>query len=182
MCESPLGVTLLFDSVLSPMAALRELPHGGRFHMPRLTDLSCEGAMDRTNDPMILHHEPRGFPIRDMVTGRINIGRFHQSTQLEVLTNVMQTFLNGRENWTRGKRRYEEMEKNFAKDLFNVLCCVKRNIDGSVGGKPPIDRDVYELLIECYDFEPFQKHWSRRRKIRAVGYSNTSDFSFKTVN
>ena len=58
------------------MAALRELPHGGRFHMPRYSDLSFEEAMDRTNDPLIKHHERRGFPMRDMVTGRVNIGRF----------------------------------------------------------------------------------------------------------
>ena len=61
-------------------------------------------------------------------------------------------------------------------------CCVKRNIDWSVGGKPLIDRDVYELLMKCYDFEPFQKHWSRRKKMRAVGYMNTINFYFETVS
>ena len=74
------------------------------------------------------------------------------------------------------------MEKNFAKDVFNVLCCVKRNIDWSAGGKPPIDRHSYELLMECYDFEPLQKHWSRRKTITIVGYRSTIDFYFKTVN
>ena len=104
---------------------------------------------------------------------------FYQSSQLEVLTNVIHTFTFGRKNWTRGKDRSVEMEKNFAKDLFNVLCCVKCNIDWSVGGKPPIDRVVYELLMKCYDFEPFQKHWSRRKTMRAVGCMKTSSFITK---
>ena len=149
--------------------------------MPRYPYLSFEEAMDKTNDPLIQHHERRGFPMRDMLTGRVNVGRFYQSSQLEVLTNVIHTFTSGRENWTRGKERYEEMEKNIAKNLFNVLCCVKRNIDWSVLGKPPIDRDVYELLMKCYEFEPFQKHWSWR-KIRAHGYKNTISFYYQTVN
>ena len=118
----------------------------------------------------------------DMLTGRVNVVRFYQSSQLEVLTNVIQTFVNGRENWTRGKQRYTEMEKNFAKNLFNILCCVKRNIDWSVGGKPLVDRQTNELLMECYDFKPFQRHWSRRKKIRAVDYRNTIKFYYETLN
>ena len=158
--------------------ALRDLPYG-RFRMPRYPDLLFEEAMDRTNDPIVQRHEHRGFPMRDMLTGRVSVVRFYQSSQLEVLTNVMQTFVNGKENWTRGKGKYIEMEKNFAKNLFNVLCCVKRNINWSVGGKLPIDRHTYELLMECYDFELFRRH---RKKMRAIGYRNTIDFYFKTVN
>ena len=101
--------------------ALRDLPYG-RFRMPRYPDLSFEEAMDRTNDPLVQRHERRGFPMRDMLTGRANVVRFYQSSQLEVPTNVIQTFINRRENWTRGKARYWEMEKNFAKDLFNKIC------------------------------------------------------------
>ena len=74
------------------MAAFRELPHSGRFHMSRLPDLSFEEAIDRSNDPLTQHHEQRGFPIRAMITGRVNIGRFHQSSQLEVLINLTHTF------------------------------------------------------------------------------------------
>ena len=95
--------------------ALRDLPYG-RFHMPRYPDLSFEEAMDRTNDPIVQRHERRGFPMRDVLTGRASVVCFYQSSQLEVLTNVMQTFINGRENWTRGKVKYAEMEKNFAKN------------------------------------------------------------------
>ena len=134
------------------MSEFREIPHGGRFHRPRVGDFTFEEAMERTNDPIVQRHERRGFPIRDMLIGRVNVVRFFQSSQLEVLTNVMQTFINGRENWTRGKAKYAEMERNFAKNLFNILCCVKRNIDWSVGGKPPIDRQTYETLMECYNF------------------------------
>ena len=161
--------------------ALCDLPYG-RFRMPPYPDLSFEEAMDRTNDPIVRRHERRGFPMRDMLTGRANVVRFYQSSQLEVLTNVMQTFINGRENWTRGKAKYAEMEKNFAKNLLNILCCVKRNIDWSVGGKPPIDRQTYEVLMECYNFEPFQRHWSGRKKKRVLGYRNTIQFYYENVN
>ena len=118
--------------------------------MPRYPDLSYEEAMDRTKDPLVQYHERHGFPMRDMLTGRVNVGRFYQSSQLEVLTNVIHTFTFGIENWTRGRQQCIEMERNFANNLFNVLYCVKWNIDWRVGGKPPIDRDVYELLMKCY--------------------------------
>ena len=36
--------------------------------------------------------------------------------------------------------------------------------------------------MECYNFEPFQKYWSRRKKIRAVGYANTIRFYYDSVN
>ena len=164
------------------MSVFRDIPHGGRFHRPRVVDFTFEEAMERTNDPIVQRHERRGFPIRDMLIGRVNVVRFFQSSQLEVLINVMQTFINGRENWTRGKAKYAEMEKNFAKNLFNILCCVKRNIDWSVGGKPPIDRQTYETLMECYNFKSFQRHWSHRKKIRAFGYRNTIQFYYENVN
>ena len=53
---------------------------------------------------------------------------------------------------------------------------------GARGGKPPIDRCAYEALMECYDFEPFHKHWSRRKKLRALGYMNTIKLYYDTVN
>ena len=102
--------------------------------------------MDRTSDPLVLLHEREGSPIRDIAVGRVYVTQFRQSSQLE---------------------------KNFAKSLFTVLCYVKRNIDWSVGGKPPVDRDAYDALMQCCDFEPFQKYWSRGKKMRAVGYKNT---------
>ena len=75
-----------------------------------------------------------------------------------------------------------DSERNFAKTLFTVLCYVKRNIDWSVGGEPPIDRDAYEALMKCYDFESFRKYWSRGKRMRAVGYKNTIKFYYDTVN
>ena len=95
---------------------------------------------------------------------------------------MIRNFIDSRENWTREAEDYLDSEKNFAKNLFTVLCNVKRNIDWNVGGKPPIDRDAYEALMECCDFEPLQKHWSRRRRMRAVGYKNTIKFYYDTVN
>ena len=74
------------------------------------------------------------------------------------------------------------MEEDFAGNLFNILVSPKRNIDWSVGGRAPIDRDSYEVLNKCYDFELFKKHWSRRKKRRAEGYVNAIKLYYDTVN
>ena len=167
---------------MSVMSVLREIPHGGRFHRPRYRDMTFEEAMDATNDPLILENERQGSPIRDIVIGRVHVVQFMRSSQLDLNINMIWNFIENRENWTRDAEDYLDSEKNFAKSLFTVLCYVKRNIDWSVGGKPPIDRDAYETLMQCYDFEAFQKHWSRGKKRRALGYKNTIRFYYDTVN
>ena len=164
------------------MSVLREIPFGGRFHRPRYPDMSFEEAMDVTNDPVVLVSEREGSPIRDIAIGRVYVTQFYRSSQLDLVIGLIRNFVDGRENWTREPEDYMVSEKNFAKSLFTVLCYVKRNIDWSVGGKPPIDREAYERLMECYDFEIFQKHWSRRKRMRAVGYRNTIKFYYDTVN
>ena len=166
----------------SVMSVLREIPFSGRFHRPRRPDFTFEEAMDRSNDSLILWHEQRGSPIRDIVTGRVHVVQYTQSSQLDLNIARIRNFVNHRENWTRESEDYTESEGNFAKSLFTVLCYVKRNIDWREGGKPPIDRDAYEALIECYDFEPFRKYWSRRKKMRALGYMNTIKLYYDTVN
>ena len=164
------------------MSVLREIPFGGRFHRPRVRDFTFEESIDRTRDPLILWHEQRGSPIRDIVTGRVHVVQYSQSSQLDLNIAMIHNFIGYRENWTREAEDYEESERNFAKSLFTVLCYVKSNIDWHEGGKPPVDRYAYEALIECYDFEPFRKHWSRRKKMRAVGYVNTIKLYYDTVN
>ena len=164
------------------MAVFREIPHGGRFHRARYPDLTFEEAMDRTSDPLILLNKREGSPIRDIAIGRVHVVQFSRSSQLDLNMSMIRNFIENRENWTREAEDYLDSEKNFAKSLFTILCYVKRNIDWSVGGKPPIDRDVYEALMQCYDFEPFRRHWSRRKRIRAVGYRNTIKFYYDTLN
>ena len=164
------------------MSVLRDIPHGGRFHRPRHRDMTFEEAMDASRDPLILENERRGSPIRDIVIGRVHVVQFERSSQLMLVIRMIKNFIESRENWTRDTEDYKDSEKNFAKNLFTVLCYVKRNIDWSVGGKPPIDRESYETLMECYDFESFRKYWSRGKKMRAVGYSNTIKFYYDTVN
>ena len=164
------------------MAVFREIPHGGRFHRHRYPDMTFEEAMDLTNDPLILMSEREGSPIRDIAIGRVHVVQFNRSSQLDLIISMIRNFIEGRENWTREKDDYLDSEKNFAKSLFTILCYVKRNIDWSVGGKPPIDRDAYNALMQCYDFEPFHKHWSRGKKRRAFGYRNTIKFYYDTVN
>ena len=97
--------------------------------------------MDLTNDPLILMSEREGSPIRDIAIGRVHVVQFNRSSQLDLIISMIRNFIEGRENWTREKDDYLDSEKNFAKSLFTILCYVKRNIDWSVGGKPPIDRD-----------------------------------------
>ncbi len=164
------------------MSVLREIPFGGRFHRPRGRDFPFEEAIDRTSDPLILFHERNGSPIRDIVIGRVHLVQFTQSSQLDLNISMIRNFIDHRENWTREAEDYLESERNFAKNLFTVLCYVKRNIDWREGGKPPVDRNGYEALRECCEFEPFQKHWSRRKRMRAVGYKNTIKFYYDTVN
>ena len=130
------------------MAALREIPFGGRFHRPRYRDMSFEEAMDRTNDPLILQYEREGSPIRDIVIGRVHVVQFSRSSQLDLNISMIRNFIENRENWTREAEDYLDSEKNVAKNLFTVLCYVKRNIDWSVGGKPPIDRDDVDGVLQ----------------------------------
>ena len=146
MRESFWGVTLLFISVLSAsvMSVLREIPFGGRFHRPRGPDMTFEEAIDRTSDPLILFHERNGSPIRDIVVGRVHVVQYNQSSQLDLNISMIRNFVEHRENWTREVEDYIESEKNFAKNLFTILCYVKRNIDWHEGAKPPIDRNGYE--------------------------------------
>ena len=164
------------------MSVLREIPFGGRFHRHRYPDFTFEEAIDRTSDPLILVHERESSPIRDIVIGLVHVVQYSQSSQLDLNISLIKNFIENRENWTREAEDYVESERNFAKNLFTILCYVKRNIDWSVGGKPPIDRDAYETLMQCYEFEPFQKHWSRGKKMRALGYKNTIGFYYDTVN
>ena len=164
------------------MSTFREIPFGGRFHRHRYPDLTFEEAMDRTSDPLIILHEREGAPIRDIVIGRVHVVQYSRSTQLGLNISLISNFIENRENWTREEEDYLDSEKNFAKNLFTILCYVKRNIDWSVGGKPPIDRDAYETLMKCYDFEPFRKHWSRGKRMRVLGYRNTVKFYYENVN
>ena len=164
------------------MAVLREIPHGGRFLRPRYPDMTFEEAMDVTNDPLVLVSEREGSPIRDIAIGRVHVVQFSRSSQLDLIISMISNFIENCENWTREAEDYLDSEKNFAKSLFTILCYVKRNIDWRVGAKPPIDRDAYETLMRCCDFEPFRKHWSRGKRMRVVGYRNTIKFYYETVN
>ena len=164
------------------MMALCKIPFGRIRPSPRYLDLTYENSIDRTREPWILNHKRHGVPIRDILVGQTRLTRFHQSSQLQMIIAVMHVFIDMKENCTRRKERYEKMEENFSRNLFNMLVSVKRNMDWSVGGKPPIGRDTYESLKECYEFEAFGKYWSRRKKKRARGYINTIQFYYDMVN
>lgn len=162
--------------------ALPEIPFGRIRPTPRYDDVTFEEAFDRTREGWIVQIERQGVPIRDVLSGGLRITRFRQSSRLQMVINIMSVFAESKENWTRRVERYERMERNFAKSLFIVLVYVKRNIDWSVGGTPPIDRNSYETLKNCYDYEPFKNCWSRRKNRGARGYMDTIKFYYDTVN
>ena len=164
------------------MMALREIPFGRIRHSPRYLDLTLEEAFDRAREAWIVQYERHGVPIRDILAGRLRLTRFRQSGQLQLVITIMSVFIEAKENSTHRGDHYEKMEKSFARNLFNVLVSVKRDIDWSVGRNPPIDRDSCETLKKCYDFEPFRNYWSRRKKRRARGYMDTIKFYYDTVN
>ena len=122
-----LGASLCSFTVyeaLSVMSVLREIPFGGRFHRPRVRDFTFEESIDRTRDPLILWHEQRGSPIRDIVTGRVHVVQYSQSSQLDLNIAMIRNFIGYRENWTREKEDYEESEEELCKKL--VHCAVLR--------------------------------------------------------
>ena len=120
------------------MSVLREIPFGGRFHRPRVRDLTFEESIDRTRDPLILWHEQRGSPIRDIVVGRVHVVQYSQSSQLDLNIAMIRTFIGHRENWTREMEDYEESERNFAKAYS--LCYATSNVTliGARGANRPL--------------------------------------------
>ena len=133
--------------------ALREIPFGRIRPTPRYLDLMFEEAFDRTREDWIVEYERHGVPIRDILMGRMRLARFRRCGQIQLAINIMGAFSWAKENWTSRPQHFERMEENFARNLFNILVYVNRNIDWSVGGRPPIDRDSYETLKDCCDYE-----------------------------
>ena len=77
--------------------ALGEL-RDGRFLTPRQREFTYEEAVGRSNDRWIKKYERDGMSIRDVLRGRVSVGRF-VSSQLEVIIDLIYTFLDAeREN------------------------------------------------------------------------------------
>lgn len=74
------------------------------------------------------------------------------------------------------------MEKNMARNLFNVICAVKLNIDWRVVGKPPIDRASFYKLMLCWEFVPVYEHLSASRQRKAKRHIHVILFYYETVN
>ena len=182
MVESLRGVTLLLTSVLSALSVmtLREIPFG---LSPLVRVYTREEAMDRRNDRWILEYERDGVWIRNILAGRVRVTGLSMSSHLHMVIELIYTFFDQeRENWTRFKHRYMRMEKNMARNLYNVICAVKLNIDWREGGKPPIDRRSFYKLMLCWEFEPFYKHLSESKQRRARRHLGVIQFYYETVN
>jgi hypothetical protein len=124
-------------------------------------DVTMEEAINNTELPWVRELERNNVPIRRLLTGRAWVSRFEDSSQLEIVIHQIFLFMDQeRENWTRSKRRYLRREQVFARNLFNVIVTVRRNLIRNLGVKPPIDRDIFLRLMVCYDFEPFYVYWS----------------------
>ena len=135
--------------------ALQELRYG-RFRMPRQRDLSYEEVADTVNEGWVIRYERDGIPIRDILAYRVFMDRFAQSSQLEIIINQIYIFDNERENWTRWKHRYCRMDKNFTRNLYNSLICIKNNIVWERGA-PPVDRLTFYRLKVCWEVEENSK-------------------------
>jgi len=160
--------------------ALREL-RNNVVHVPREED---PGPMDERilnwEDPEFVQvEEENNIPLRGILAGHVTVRYFSASTQLQIVIGQMHHFCEvHRENWTRSKKRCLKVENRFAKSLWNVLYAVKINVMNRHKTKPLTDRNAFNKLVVCYDFEPFHKYWSRRRKTTAEQYMNIIKFYY----
>ena len=163
--------------------ALREIPFGRFGIRPLVRVYTREEALDRRNDRWILEYERDGVRIRDILAGRVRVMGLSTSSHLHMVIELIYTlFDQERENWTRFKHRYARMEKNMARNLFNVICAVKLNIDWREGGKPPIDRKSFWKLMLYWEFVPFQEHLSANRQRRVRRHLGAIQFYYDTLN
>ena len=135
---------------------------------PKVNDVTIGEAFESLNRPWVHEFERNNIPIRDVLSGRVWISKFSESSQLEIIIHQIHLFMDKeRENWSRGKKRYLRHEKVFAKNLFNVIVTVERNLVQNLGVKPPIDRENYLKLRLCYDFDPFVSYWTAKQRRQA---------------
>ena len=135
-------------SVSSVMSVLREL-NASALHMPRKIEFTYEQIVDASNEYWIRRYEEDGLANSDILAGRVFVSRFAEASQLEAMIDLIFPFFDKEsENWTRLKHRYNRMEKNFARTLYNAIIAVKNNIDFyTVGAKPPVDRITFYKLL-----------------------------------
>ena len=74
------------------------------------------------------------------------------------------------------------MEKVFSRTLFNAILAIRKNIVWDLKVKPPVDRITFHRMMLCYNFEPFQTHWTQRQKNTARRYINVINFYFSVFN
>lgn len=129
-------------------------------------------------------YERGGFPIRLVSAGHVAVGNFAESSQLEVMIDLIFTFFDiERENWTRWKHRYACMENNLAKTLFNCVIAIKNNIAFYVrGAKQPVHRITFHKLMVCWQFEPFHQHLDQRRRQTAKRRIDLIEFYYEMFN
>jgi len=150
---------------------------------PRKPDTTYEEAIDTMEDDWVTYYEENEFLIRDLLAGRRWFTRFKDSSQLEVMIHQVLFFLDEqRENWTRSRRQYRIIERCFGRTLFNAILAFRKNIVWSMKVKPPADRVTFHRLMLCYQFEPFQSHWTQRQKNTARRYMNVINFYYEVFN
>ena len=161
--------------------ALREIYRQN--HVPRRPETTYEEAIDRMDEDWVRFYEEMDFPIRDLLTGRRWFIRFKDSSQLEVMLYQVLFFMDEqRENWTRSRRQYRIIEKVFGRTLFNAILAIRKNIVWNQTVKPPVDRITFNRLVTCYNFEPFQTHWTQRQKNTVRRYMNVINFYYEVFN
>ena len=71
--------------------ALRELPPSA-VHVSRRNELTYEEACDEMNENWVFDFEQADVAIRDVLAGRVEVGRFAKSSQLDFMVNLIFTF------------------------------------------------------------------------------------------
>ena len=152
-------------------------------HTPRFPEFTYEEAIHTVEDAWFNVYERDGFPIRDLLAGNRYFVRYSESSQLEVMLHQIYFFLDEqRENWTRSRRRYKSIEKAFSRTLYNATIAIRKNLDQDLTVKPPVDRITCLRLMVCWEFEPFKKHLTRKKRKTAERYLKAIKFYYEQHN
>jgi len=164
------------------MAALREI-FLQKEHTPRFPEFTFEEAIHTVEDAWFSVYERDGFPIRDLLAGNHHFIRFSESSQLEVMLHQICFFLDEqRKNWTRSRGPYKRVEKAFARTWYNATLAIRKNLDQDLTVKPSVDRLTFLRLMVCWEFDPFQKHLTKRQRNTAKRYIKAIKFYYKQDN
>ena len=141
------------------MSVLREI--GEQNVRGKVPYATMEEATRTLDDPVINGLENDGLPLRDLLSGRVWVTRYGDSSHLEVIIHQIYFFIEEqRENWTRNKRRYKRTERRFGRSLLSAIRDIHKNLVWDLAVKPPADRTTFLRLMVCCSFDPIFSQWT----------------------